>query len=142
MCVCVCVCVRACVRACVRVCVCVRACVCVFVCVWVCVYECVYECVSVCVLSKMRAQYVTVANLYLTQYTIGSQYNCLSSGSDGEKQDLKYNAYYIKTGIRWSLDKSILAMLLRNYLHLSRRLLIRATYTALTIDNDKCVGFD
>ena len=138
MCVCVCVCVRACV--CVCACACVRACVCVCVCVGVGVCMSVCECV--CVLSKMRAQYVTVANLYLTQYTIGSQYNCLSSGSDGEKQDLKYHAYYTKTGIRWSLDKSILAMLLRNYLHLSRRLLIRATYTALTIDNDKCVGFD
>ena len=33
-----------------------------------------------------RERYITVANLNLIRYTTGSQCNCLSSGSDGEKR--------------------------------------------------------
>jgi len=55
---------------------------------------------NVCRLTKYvryyvkRVQYLAVTNVNIIQYTTRSQCNCLSRGSDGEKQEaLKYHEW-------------------------------------------------
>ena len=58
-------------------------------------------------------RYITVANLNLIRYTTGSQCNCLSSSSDGEKRGALSTTPAKQLCTRWSLDKSFLAMIFR-----------------------------
>ena len=56
-----------------------------------------------CVVERVR--YVTVANLNLIWSTTGSQCNCLSSGSGGEKRRVLSTTHPKQFCTRWSLDK-------------------------------------
>ena len=51
--------------------------------------------------------------LHLIQYTTGGQCNCLNSGSDGENRGALNTTRDKQFCTRWSLDKSLLAVLFR-----------------------------
>ena len=58
-----------------------------------------------------KARYVRVDSLNFNREVGGSQCNCLSSGSDGEKQGAICTTRATQCCPRWSLYKSLLAML-------------------------------
>ena len=77
-----------------------------------------------------------MANLNVIRYTAGSQRNCLSRGSDGEKRGELSTKPAKQLLARLSLYNSILGMLFSRELHKSSRLLVRATDIVITVDRD------
>ena len=67
-------------------------------------------------LGRKGVRYVTVTNFNLIRYNSGSLWNYLSKDSDGETRGSLSTARGKQFCIRWSLDKSFLAIVLKSEL--------------------------